>query len=350
MGTAMTTARLDVDAQSAPTSFAPRKWTITILVGLAIVAAMCFASIAAPDTTNSALNRLKNVVGAGQKTYDMGFPLRTPSGDDAPASQLYRTKITYTTGEPRGHMKGKGVCTSSQVNKLRASVNAFKVPMKKALGNSFTPWKSRNTKYWNLFFGSSTSSKTDTDVSGILADAGRAFENFGTSWMAECCPTSVYSTSPCATCITHPGTLAFALSYTQGSTKHSYRKIRFCPNTFNEKDMTLGLTIYHELIHMVSGVKDVVGYDKTLIQNAAKSNPENARLNANNYALYVAKSGLEHRKYDEATKGWGRSLEDRNCYDGYSNCVSLARQGACNQAHIKSGCCEACKPGGSNRL
>ena len=56
--------------------------------------------------------------------------------------------------------------------------------------------------------------------------------------------------------------------------------------------MTLGLTLFHELIHMVSGAKDNGGslndYMKTSMVQVAKNNPTAARSTANNFAMYAA--------------------------------------------------------------
>ena len=59
--------------------------------------------------------------------------------------------------------------------------------------------------------------------------------------------------------------------------------------------MTLGLTLFHELIHMVSGAKDcmksdcsVNDYMKTSLVQVAKNNPTAARSTANNFAMYAA--------------------------------------------------------------
>jgi len=74
------------------------------------------------------------------------------------------------------------------------------------------------------------------------------------------------------------------VSYTQyegDDLKTSNTHIRLCPPIWTTPypNVSIGITIFHELIHMTSGVIDY-GYDKMIGYNLAKSEPEKARLNA----------------------------------------------------------------------
>jgi hypothetical protein len=53
--------------------------------------------------------------------------------------------------------------------------------------------------------------------------------------------------------------------------------------------MPLGFTLFHEIIHMVSTVRDVNGaYSKVGAHSLAINSPSDARNSANNYMLYAA--------------------------------------------------------------
>jgi len=318
-----------MEQSSSPPS-TPRRVIVALMAVMAVIAVTTMVV----DTNTQQSNEI---------TANMGFPLRTPSGADAPASVLYRTKIKFTTDTVSTHHANDNKCSASQTSTINKAINTYKGPLNYAM-------KNKNQKNWNLYFGKPTQQKTDADVQGILSDAQKYYGMFNKAggWTAECCGTSVHSSEECATCVKNPSTLAFAMSATYSDgTKLSYKKIKICANAMNEEPMTLGLTLFHELIHMVSGAKDNGGslndYMKTTMVQVARNDPTAARSTANNFAMYITKSGMTHAKFDKYTAGWGRSSEDANCYDGYSNCADLAGQNQCQYSNIKSGCCEACK-------
>jgi len=328
--------RMHMEQSPSPPSPPSTTWRVIALMAVMAVMAV---TIMVVDTNTQQPNSTNEI------SANMGFPLRTPSGADAPASVLYRTKVKFTTDTVRTHHANDNKCSASQTSTIDKAITAFSGPLSYAMNN-------KNQKNWNLYFGKPTQQKTDADVEGILSDAQKYYGMFNKAggWTAECCGTSVHSSEECATCIRNPNTLAFAMSSTYSDgTKLSYKKIKICANAMNEEPMTLGLTLFHELIHMVSGATDNGGslnaYMKTSMVQVAKNNPTAARSTANNFAMYITKSGMTHANFDKYTAGWGRSSEDANCYDRYSNCVDLAglSSNQCQYSNIKSGCCEACK-------
>jgi hypothetical protein len=77
--------------------------------------------------------------------------------------------------------------------------------------------------------------------------------------------------------------------------------VRLCPTALEmevESEIQIGLALFHELIHMVSGVGDVSGsYEKKNAVLLAATNSEAARMNSNNYMLYSAQNGLTIEDY-----------------------------------------------------
>ena len=126
--------------------------------------------------------------------------------------------------------------------------------------------------------------------------------------------------------------------------------IRLCPTFFDEEDDTsLGLTLFHEIIHMISGVGDVDGaYEKYSAVVLAENYPEDARLNANNYMLYSAQNGLSLLDYDTFTDSWGKHTHSSTCTDNFSNCLAIASvccayKTASNGLKFRENCCASCK-------
>jgi len=66
--------------------------------------------------------------------------------------------------------------------------------------------------------------------------------------------------------------------------------MRFCPDGFEEgyEDSVIGLTIFHELMHMNSIVGDHGGYDRSEMVALARRDPTKARLNSSSYMSYIA--------------------------------------------------------------
>jgi hypothetical protein len=110
--------------------------------------------------------------------------------------------------------------------------------------------------------------------------------------------------------------------------KHYITNIRICPHAWRfttehkkkenkfKAEMTLGLTMFHELMHITSSAGDK-GYSKIECINLAKSNPAKARLNAQAYMYYAAEAGLTRTNYLRAT---GKAAISATCYDKSSHC------------------------------
>jgi len=65
--------------------------------------------------------------------------------------------------------------------------------------------------------------------------------------------------------------------------------MRFCPNHWGQGhvDSVVGLTVFHELMHMTSIVGDGE-YDQTAMVALAKRDPYKVRLNSASYTHYIA--------------------------------------------------------------
>jgi hypothetical protein len=137
----------------------------------------------------------------------------------------------------------------------------------------------------------------------------------GSHWTPLCCKLPV---GACASC--RGATLAYVSKYYNNSSVDDLVNstfIRMCPSLLEEEDDTqIGLALFHELIHMVSGVGDVDGtYEKLSSVVLAENAPETARLNANNYMLYAAQNGLSLNDYDKFTDAWGTHVHSTTCSD-----------------------------------
>jgi len=78
--------------------------------------------------------------------------------------------------------------------------------------------------------------------------------------------------------------LAYVVSFGSGDgVKRSSTHIRICPLAFERKDdkgvLPLGMTMFHEVMHITSAAGDK-GYSKKECFANAKNNPTKARLNA----------------------------------------------------------------------
>jgi hypothetical protein len=78
--------------------------------------------------------------------------------------------------------------------------------------------------------------------------------------------------------------------------KRSEANITWCPWAFrsdnrkDEKSLSLGWTLFHELMHIVSAVRDK-GYTKEECFENAKNDPSRARLNAAAYEFFAQEVG-----------------------------------------------------------
>jgi len=115
--------------------------------------------------------------------------------------------------------------------------------------------------------------------------------------------------------------------------------MRICKLGFEVDDLDgeLGLTLFHELMHMTSSVSDH-SYTKRGMLALAKRDPTLARLNAQTYTYYIAQTGLPRDEYlkltgrsyaegDPAFRGFTEG--DAKCEDTKSNCPALVGGKCC---------------------
>lgn len=123
---------------------------------------------------------------------------------------------------------------------------------------------------------------------------------------------------------------------------HSDVHIRMC-NTIWESEHVehmVGLTLFHELLHMVSAVGDKA-YDKVKLFDLARNDPDSARLNAENFCLFAMEAGMSKTDYAKYTDGLlikdnlcrDQDLDDDNCFKQASKCCD---------AEMRKKCCASC--------
>jgi len=152
-------------------------------------------------------------------------------------------------------------------------------------------------------------------------------------WKIMCCKTGRGACSACA----RRGVLAFVTSFSRGGSdiKYSHTSIRICDRSFQQKypETELGLTMFHELMHMANGVGDK-GYTKLECFNLAKNDPETARRNAAAYTFFAMESVMSKADYEKYSRG--QSIMNEGCMDKASNCFALAKNG-CAGRRVGSG-------------
>ena len=121
-------------------------------------------------------------------------------------------------------------------------------------------------------------------------------DGYETDWNVVCCKNNKGACEHCSA-----GTLAYVLSWNNSVGKTSETWVRFCPDGLNPsyEDAEIGITLFHELIHVTSRVPDhpTHAYVKTDMFSLAKSDPVGARMNADSYTMYVAQTGLNRDKF-----------------------------------------------------
>ena len=221
-------------------------------------------------------------------------------------------------------------------------------------------------KYVTKWFGQPTADEPNSDVLGRMKDGYAKMT--AQDWKPVCCPPSSAVHGACYRACgggksDATNTLAYvqSRSYVGQSDKETqYNQINYCASAFEMTDVQIGITTYHESIHMVSGAGDGTGdYSKTALVALAKSNPALARRTANSYTMYAAQVGTgdDWKTYDQITSPWGGSLSsDGSCKDKYTNCAQMVGSGNCMLNEFarypidKSDCCLSCErlqPAGS---
>jgi hypothetical protein len=125
-----------------------------------------------------------------------------------------------------------------------------------------------------------------------------------------CCRKSI---GACATCgKMETNVLAFvSIEGLEGANEErqiSATNVRFCPFAFDlqkreptvEGGRLLGMTMFHELMHIVSSAGDK-GYSKLECVNNAVKDPKRARQNAAAYVYYAQEAGMTRKNFLKAT-------------------------------------------------
>jgi hypothetical protein len=139
-------------------------------------------------------------------------------------------------------------------------------------------------------------------------------------WSMMCCRSNQ---GACDVCEEGSNTVAYVTSkkFTNSDRKISNTNIRFCPWAWKINEgaasisgkgkLALGMTMFHELMHIVSNAGDK-GYEKIECINNAISDPINARQNAAAYVYYAQEAGMTRKNYLAAT---GQAAISSTCYD-----------------------------------
>jgi hypothetical protein len=165
-----------------------------------------------------------------------------------------------------------------------------------------------------------------------MKEATELVSNRGTMWNPLCC---VENDGACEGC---DSALAFVMSWVYDSWEtgvlYESTWMRLCGGLLAETDDldAIGLVIYHEAVHMVSGVVDIEGgYVKKGMVEMAEGRPEDSRSNSDSYTMYAAQNGMSAHDYSVFTNGWwGNNYVDPNCSDSYGS--------ACHNEAVK--CCD----------
>jgi hypothetical protein len=243
--------------------------------------------------------------------------------------------VVYDTERPSDFDAGTNTCSDSQMNYLRDAMDlAGSNSMHALLNTDFT------SDVFNKWFGVGVN-EPDSNVQHIMKKASDMMPKMSVSWDPICCNNG--TSGSCFAC--GDSTLAFVTSYSYGGddTKYSITWVRTCPNFWKfteDEKISAGFVMYHELVHMVSTASDGYGnYSKSAGVNLAASEPDIARLQANNYMLYAMQNSMSPYDYAMSSTSWGGSVFKIGCEDVYSNCPDLV---------ISSGCCDPRSTTGSN--
>lgn len=228
-------------------------------------------------------------------------------------------KVVFDHEDP-GTRAANAVCSSSEESQVIRSV----MSIERMLRSAYEKWDSRLFKKW---FGVSTQAD-DANVKLRFKRAMDMMYDKNRNWKLMCCPRNAYGA--CKGCA-NPRVLAYVTAKSWSNKpeeKISNTNIRVCSLSFKTPypEKELGLTMFHELMHVTSGAGDQ-GYTKLECFNNAKNDPTRARLNAAAYTYFAMESAMTRPNYEKYSKGM--SIFDENCRDRYSNCYALASQGCC---------------------
>jgi len=165
-----------------------------------------------------------------------------------------RNSVKFMKEDPNNRDAANSACTDSERAQIMDSVRRAK----STLDNAYRRW---NKKLFTKWFGKSTTPFSDVNVKIRFKKAIDMLYERNKVWELMCCKKS---TGACKTC--GKKTLAYVSYFKRTSTgtlKYSNTHIRICPLSFTRKykEVKIGMTMFHELVHMSSGVSDK-GYSK----------------------------------------------------------------------------------------
>jgi len=248
----------------------------------------------------------------------------------------------YLDTPPEDLIESNSTCSAGQNAKIAEAVQAVRGYLNDSNDNE-------DPALFKKWFGESTQESDDV-VRMHMNDATNMFNLYESgAWTVMCCDQAIGACTWCT-----GDTEAYVMSYTSWvgdgpvSTFNS-TWIRYCPDPMTEDTVSIGMTLYHEVVHMTSDISDdpVRPYAKDDVYTLAADEPEAARHNSQNYMYYAGQNGMPLEAYADFS---GPLIYGPNCIDRYSNCNNLA-EGCCGDRvgdyrtgeKISDWCCASCK-------
>jgi len=231
-----------------------------------------------------------------------------------------RTSIKFVKEDFKNRIQSNSACDPSQRAEVMASVKKAESTLNKA----YAKW---DQKLFTKWFGKSTT-LSNNNVKLRFKKAMDLMFAKNKKWELLCCKKAI---GACGTC---QGRVLAYVSSRSGrklnngkALKLSNHGIRMCALSFTQKDkaVELGMTMFHELMHMSSSAGDK-GYKKRECFNLARTNPELARQNSAAYVYFAMESGFNKPDYERYSNGM--SIMNEGCKDKAGNCFKLA-EGCC---------------------
>jgi len=218
-----------------------------------------------------------------------------------------RTSIKFVKEHAKNRIQSNSACDPSQRAEVMASVKKAESTLNKA----YDKWDQKLFKKW---FGKSTT-LSNNNVKLRFKKAMDMMFAKNKQWELMCCKKAIGACTSCG-----PITLAYVTSRSGRklnngkALKLSLHGIRMCALSFTQKDkaVELGMTMFHELMHMSSSAGDK-GYKKRECFNLARTNPELARQNSAAYVYFAMESGFNKPDYERYSNGM--SIMNEGCRD-----------------------------------
>ena len=268
----------------------------------------------------------------GQATSTGTVASTTPKKTNQPKQNFQNRKgmknVTFIHGVIGGAKQifSNSNCSTTERKKIMDSVSRANTVIAKA----YKAWPKWSFKKW---FGEGTA--YDNDNVRRRYKYGMDYLKNPNGYTLMCCKKAI---GACGTC--RGRVLAYVSAY-RGTVKRSSTHIRICPLSFTTSNtsMKLGMTMFHEVMHVTSAAGDK-GYSKREGFALAKNNPSEARLNAAAYVYFAAENGYSRADYKKyAGSIYGRAGVKR---DRYSNCADLVkRRGLCTATNAYAKYCPA---------